>query len=371
MAGHASAGTDGQVGPLPFVPAELLEAAPDAIVGVDRSGRIRLANGQAVAMFGYTREELLSMQVEQLVPARFLPKHERHRASYIDNPKARPMGAGLALFGRRKDGTEFPVDVSLTAIETGGGKLAAAFVRDVTERKRAEANLRQANEDLESFSHTISHDLRAPLRTMRGFSQALIEDAPAGLDATSTDYLRRIDRAAASLERLVDDLLEYSGLGRREVQTRAVDPAAVVREVLRGLATLVESSKAEIRLEGSFPTVEGEPELLGQAIANFITNAIKYVAPGRAAQIRIYSGKSGEWVRITVEDHGIGIAPEYQARIWKPFERLHNKTEYLGTGVGLAIVERAAERMGGRVGVESTLGEGSKFWIELRRAGGV
>jgi PAS domain S-box-containing protein len=371
---HAGAPTQAPPGDLRAaggqLSAELLEAAPDAIIAIDREGKIQLVNSQASRMFGYAREALLGLPVEALIPARLMEAHQGHRDAYFLHPRARSMGAGLELLGKRKDGSEFPVDVSLTSIHTPTGTLAAAFVRDVTARKQAENALRQANEDLEAFSHTISHDLRAPLRTMRGFSRALIEDAPAGIDPTAADYLRRIDRAGVALERLVDDLLEYSRVGTREVRTRAVDAGAVVAEVLQELSAVIAAAHARVSVRRPLLHVQGEPDLLGQAIANFITNAIKYVAPGTEPAIDIFSEPSGKWVRIIVADNGIGIAVEHLGRIWKPFERLHSKSQYAGTGVGLAIVARAAERMGGRAGVESQAGQGSRFWIELRPPGG-
>ncbi len=369
--GEAPEGGGGKGAKAGAISSELLEAAPYAILGVDGEGRVRLANAQAQKMFGYPRGEMEGKHVEALMPDRFRVQHEGHRNGFFESPRPRPMGAGLELVGRRKDGSEFPVDVSLTSVETGRGRLAAAFIRDITDRKRQEDQLRLANTDLESFSHTISHDLRTPLRSMRGFSRALIEDYTDRLDATGVDYLRRIDRAGASMERLIDDLLEYSRIGRREVQTRRVPLEAAIADVLRPLAQEVALTRATVEVVRPLHEVEAEPQLLGQALANFITNALKYVPRGVAPVVRLSSEERGEWVRITVEDHGLGISAEHFAQIWKPFERLHPKGEYPGTGVGLAIVQRAVERMGGRVGVESEPGSGSRFWIELRspRAG--
>jgi PAS domain S-box-containing protein len=350
--------------------ATLVEEAPDAVIGIDRSGRIVLVNAQAAALFGYGRGELLQMAVEDLIPARLAGRHAALRGAYHEAPRPRAMGAGLDLFGRRKDGSEFPVDVSLTSIETPSGRMSAAFVRDVTARKSAEDNLRQANQDLESFSHTISHDIRAPLRAIRGFSAALMEDTGVGADPKAADYLRRIDRAGAVLERLVDDLLEYSRIGRLEVETRPVDVGAVVADVLRAVAPQIEEAHGAVTVDEDLPTAWGEPQLLHQAIANFITNAVKYVEPGAAPRVHVTSRRTQYGVKVIVEDNGIGIAPEHLARIWQPFERLHSRSQYAGTGVGLAIVARAAQRMGGRVGVESEPGKGSRFWVELRSAGG-
>jgi len=348
----------------------IIEEAPDAILGVDADGLIRLCNRQAEVLFGYGRAELEGRPIETLIPHRFHARHQGHREGYFEAPKPRAMGAGLDLFAKRKDGSEFAVDVSLTSIDTEGGRLAAAFVRDTTERKRADTQLRQANQDLESFSHTISHDLRAPLRAIRGFSHALMEDMPEKLGPTGADYLARMDRAGASMERLIDDLLEYSRIGRRQVQTRPVDLEATLREVLRPLGAEIARTGARVEVVPPLPLVQAEPELLGQALANFITNALKYVSPGEAPAVAVSCTSLGDWVRINVRDHGLGIDAEHLERIWKPFERLHGKNDYPGTGVGLAIVARAVERMGGRVGVESQPARGSTFWIELRTAEG-
>jgi PAS domain S-box-containing protein len=347
---------------------QILEAAPDAVIVVDRQGTIRFVNRQAEQLFGYGRHELVGNPVEKLVPDRFAGAHGSHRVGYFENPRTRTMGAGLELFGRRKDGSEFPVDVSLSHTERPGEPLATAFVRDITDRKRAEDRMRLANRDLESFSHTISHDLRAPLRAIMGFGQALLEDYAGVLDARGRDFLDRMVRAGASMEDLIDDLLDYSRIGRLQVETRPVDVEAVVRAVLRGLGAEIEKSGAHVEPIGPFHRAMAEPQLLEQALTNLVSNALKYVPPGTRPSVRLRGQKTGGRVRVIVEDDGIGIAPEHMGRIWRPFERLHSAREYPGTGVGLAIVERAVERMGGSAGAESSLGVGSRFWVELASA---
>jgi len=205
---------------------------------------------------------------------------------------------------------------------------------------------------------------------MRGFGQALLEDYGDKLDPTGQDYLRRIIRAGGSMERLIDDLLEYSRLGRVQVETRPTRVDAVFSEVLRPLASEIERTRATIEMRRPMLDAEAEPQLLTQALSNLVTNALKYVAPGTPPALRLRTEAHGDRVRIVVEDEGLGIAPEHLERIWRPFERLHGSEAYPGTGVGLAIVERAAERMGGTAGVESEPGKGSRFWVELPAAAG-
>jgi signal transduction histidine kinase len=225
--------------------------------------------------------------------------------------------------------------------------------------------LQNALRELESFTYTISHDLRAPLRAMSGFSRALLEDYGSNLDPGGREFATRISSAAKKMDSLILDLLDYSRLTRQEVKIERVELEPLANEVVRQMETEARERRATVVLERPLPAVLGHALTLSQALTNLVSNGIKFVAPGVDPMVRIRAARRDSVVRIEVEDNGIGIAPEYHERIFRIFERLNPSETFPGTGIGLAIVRRATERMGGRSGVESELGRGSRFWIEL------
>jgi signal transduction histidine kinase len=239
--------------------------------------------------------------------------------------------------------------------------------REVAERRRIEEELRSSNRELEAFSYSVSHDLRGPLRAVSGYADLLAEDYLSNLpDDVSKNCILRIGASARQMNDLIEDLLAFSRLAREKIQCMPVDPAEALEAAI-GQVTL---GDAELCRDTAFPPVVGHPVLLAQALTNLLSNAIKFVKPGARAQVRVRGEANGERTRIWIEDNGIGIAPEFHERIFQVFERLNPQSGYPGTGIGLAIVRRALERMGGKCGVESAPGQGSRFWIELPRPGG-
>lgn len=363
----------------------VVEAAPNAMLMVDSQGRMTMVNSQTERLFGWSRQELLGQPVELLVPERYRAQHPGQRAGFFKKPDARPMGAGRDLFGLRKNSTEVPIEIGLNPIATAEGTFVLASIIDITERKRVEAEIRKLNEDLEervvertaqleainreleSFTYSVSHDLRAPLRAMQGLSNALLEDYLDRLDNTGKDYCRRIATAAARMDTLIQDLLAYSRLSRTDLELKNVELAAVLADVRHQLESDLRERQAELAVHDDLPAVRGHRATLVQMLGNLVSNAVKFVAPGATPRVRLWAEKRGEFVRLWIEDNGIGIAKEHQGRIFRVFERLHGVETYPGTGIGLAIVQKGAERLGGRVGVESTEGAGSKFWIELKK----
>jgi PAS domain S-box-containing protein len=228
--------------------------------------------------------------------------------------------------------------------------------------------LGEANDELEAFAYSVAHDLRAPLRAMTGFSEALIEDYAAELGEEGADYAHRIADAASAMDRLIEDLLAYSRLARAEIHVESVSLRQALDEALSQQQEAIDTSQAELTVDKAFPEVEGNYRTLVQVLANLISNALKFVAPGERPSVRISAESSEERVRLSVEDKGIGIDPEHAQRIFRVFERLHGGEVYPGTGIGLAIVRKGVERMNGQVGVESKPGKGSLFWIELDAA---
>lgn len=228
--------------------------------------------------------------------------------------------------------------------------------------------LQETSDQMEAFCYSISHDLRAPLRSIRGFSQAILEDYSALLDSNGRDYLRRIMEGAEKMDSLIHDLLEYSRLGRSMLTFEPINLQATVQRSIAQFEDEIRAKNASISVESPLLRVQGHGPTVEQMIVNLLSNALKFVNPGVKPLIRIRSHEAGNKVRLWVEDNGIGIAPEHHARIFGVFERLHPVDTFPGTGIGLAIVSKAATRMGGRAGVESALGAGSRFWFELPKA---
>ncbi len=223
-------------------------------------------------------------------------------------------------------------------------------------------------EQMESFTYLISHDLRAPLRAVRGFAQALNEDYSAALDDAGREYLTRIEQGAERMDRLIQDLLQYSRVGAAGLTLSPVALEQLIQHTLHQFGPEIHARNASIEVRGPLPFVLAHEPTLQQVVASLLSNAIKFVPPATPPQVRIWAETNGPHTRLWIADNGIGIDAAHHQRIFGVFERLHSAETYPGTGIGLAIVAKGMERMGGKVGVESAPGEGSRFWIELSRA---
>ncbi|MBI4498793.1 MAG: PAS domain S-box protein [Chloroflexi bacterium] len=345
---------------------QLLEAAPDAIVVVGADGRITVVNSQAERLFGYAREELLGQPVEVLIPARLRERHVGHRARYAAQPQTRPMGVGLDLYGRRKDGSEFPTEISLSPIDDGSQVSVISVIRDITVRKQAEEQLRQtaaelerSNADLQQFAYVASHDLQEPLRMVASFTQLLARRYRGRLDADADTFIAFVVDGATRMQRLIEDLLAYSRVGTQGRPFEPTNVGAVVDRVLSELSAAITEHGATVTRD-PLPTVMADPIQLGQVFQNLISNAIKFHqdAPPR---VHVSTERQGREWRFSVRDNGIGIDPRYADRIFVIFQRLHAPGEFPGTGIGLAICKKIVERHGGRIWVASAPGEGATF----------
>ncbi|BAZ10302.1 two-component hybrid sensor and regulator [Calothrix sp. NIES-4071] len=253
-------------------------------------------------------------------------------------------------------------------------KLAHEQIRHLTETLEQQvmertSQLQAANNELEAFAYTVSHDLRAPLRAMQGFAEALAEDYGKLLDEVGNEYIARIINSAQRLENLIQDLLSYSRLSRTDLYLQPVNLNNVMFEVMTQLDADLKAKNAQVTISAPLRAVLAHRNTIAQVIANLLTNAIKFVRVDEQPQVLIWSEiKTPGWVRLWVKDNGIGIKAEHHKRIFSVFERLHGIERYPGTGIGLAIVRKGVERMGGRVGLESLPGQGSSFWIELKDA---
>lgn len=345
----------------------VVESAPSAMIMVNHEGRIVLVNKQTERLFGYARGELLGRSIDILVPRRYREQHSQHRGAFSRQPSVRPMGAGRDLYGVRKDGSEVPVEIGLNPVQTEEGLSVLASVVDITERKRADDQLRRHAADLESFSYSLAHDLRSPVLSISGLSRLAMKDYAERLDPTGRDYLRRIAGHARQMDELIRDLLTYSRLSGYTLKPQRISLKAVLTDLLRQLTEEIRRSGAQIDIQEPLPELLADRTVVAQILSNLLSNAMKFVEPGATPHVRVWVEDNGQFFRLWVEDNGIGIAPEHQEKIFQTFERLHNPESYPGTGIGLAIVAKGVERLGGRKGVESELGRGSRFWIELPR----
>jgi two-component system, sensor histidine kinase len=377
----------------------VLDAAPDAMILIDGAGEIRFANRQASTLFGYSHDEIVGLAVEQLMPERFRSRHISHRHGYTEVLRARPMGEGLGLFGRRLDGSEFPVEISLSPIGSGSELLVAAAIRDVSDRKRAEKELRLARENSERarasadrlreiadearasadearesadranqaksrFLATASHDLRQPLQTLallNGILRRVLSE-PSALDALSQQ-----EQAIGAMTRLLSALLDISKLESGAIRPEPAEfsIASLFEGLRREFASIAASKDLELQVSPCQQCIHSDPALVEQILKNLLSNAIKYTPPG--GQIALRARRQKDSVLVEVVDTGVGIAPDHIAYIYDEFYQVGvpSNSSREGYGLGLSIVQRLVRLLNLRLDVSSEVGKGSVFSLSL------
>lgn len=372
---------------------ELLEAAPDGIIEVDADGKIVVLNAATEQLFGYSRQELLGQSVDVLLPVSLRDRHASHRARYSRNPVTRPMGSGIQLYGLRKDGSEFPVEISLSPVKSAEGFRVSAIIRDVSERKKAEQliqemhdrftrDLSSANRELElrnkeieranrtksDFLASMSHELRTPLHTIVGFSELLSEELEGPLNQRQKRFIQHIHKDSLHLLELINGILDLSKIeaGKLELHLEIFDAIEAVNEVVTSIAPLAGARSISLEIEGcTHLMIKADRVRFKQILLNLVSNAVKFTPEG--GRVSIESSKEGVMAQFCVIDTGLGIPEEEQVAVFEKFHQAGSTTKGVreGTGLGLAITKHLVEQHGGRVWLHSVPGSGSRFYFTI------
>ncbi|MGZ2370521.1 PAS domain-containing sensor histidine kinase [Ancylomarina sp. YFZ004] len=344
----------------------VVESAPNAIILVGQDGKISLVNKQTENLFGYAREELMGQDVEILLPDKLRAAHPQLRNMFLKAPQPRAMGAGRDLYARRKDGSEFPIEIGLNPIETANGDQVLASIIDISERKKIENALQlntkkieEKNKELEQFTYIASHDLQEPLNTIISFVELIKEHSEDKLNEIEENSFQFIHQASTRMKSLIKGLLDYSRLGKK-AESKKTNLNLLVESVCYDLDYLIQTSNAKIVL-GELPTIYAYETELRLLFQNLISNAIKFMDDDKTPEIHIHAEKEKSAWRFSVKDNGIGIDSKYQDKVFIIFQRLHTRTEYEGTGIGLAHCRKIVELHNGDIWVDSEVGKGSTF----------
>ncbi len=333
----------------------LLESAPDAMIIADGAGTMELVNEQTEKLFGYAREELVGRRVDLLLP---------NRDGDFSMPATLQMGSGLELHGRRKDGTEFPVEMSVSPLVTDEGLLVSSAIRDVSARKVTEAALRASNKELEAFSYSVAHDLRTPLRGINGFAKVLADDSGERLDDEGRLSLKKIQDSSLQMGALIDALLSLARVSRSELRRERIDLSAVARSVSCSLQQVDPARAVEFCVQDELEA-NTDPTLARTLLENLLGNAWKFTRDAREPRIEFgaltHQGRCAFFVR----DNGVGFDMAFSGKLFTTFQRLHTSREFPGTGIGLATCHRIVDRHGGRIWAEAEVSRGATFYFSL------
>ena len=367
----------------------ILETAVEGIITIDERGVVESMNRAAEKIFGYTAAEVVGRNVSILMPSPDRERHDGYLTNYVRGGKAKIIGIGREVVARRKDGSTFPMDLSVSEVRLADRRLFTGFVRDVTERKRGEEklaalaqSLAEKNKELETIVYVASHDLRSPLVNIQGFSKELAQACGRlskllqgeGMAARQTESRRLlaeeipeaieyIQAGVAKIDALLAGFLRYSRLGRAALKIEPLDMNAMLSGIAQAMEFQIKQAGAKLKI-GRMPDCMGDPTQINQVFSNLLDNAVKYLAPSRAGLISVAGTTRDGRALYTVRDNGIGIAPEHQEKIFEIFHRL-NPSHGAGEGLGLTIAQRILERHNGKIRVESEPGKGTAFFVSL------
>lgn len=339
----------------------IMDTTVDGLITIDEFGIIQHYNRACEEIFGYTADEVIGQNVKILMPAPYRSEHDDYLKNYRDTGEKKIIGKGREVMGQRKDGSVFPLDLSVGEVIVHKQKLYSGIVRDITERKKAEEEIMRSNEELERFAYLASHDLQEPLRMVRNFTGLLHEEYGNTMGPQASNYMTFILDSSARMQELVADLLEYSRVGSEETGFTDFETSRQIDIVLSNLSEPIKETGAELIIDDGMPRIHANPVRFTRLMQNLIGNAIKYRKQDQIPQIHIsIEENSNEW-RFSVADNGIGIKKEYLEQIFVIFKRLHGKNEYTGTGIGLAICKKIVEGFDGQIWAESDPGKGTTF----------
>lgn len=342
----------------------ILNTTADGIVTIDVSGTIETFNQACERIFGYRAEEVIGKNVKVLMPDSYALEHDGYIRNYLNTGEKKVIGIGREVEAQRKDGSVFPIDLSVGTYEFAGQRYFSGIIRDISARKKAEEQLLRSNIELERFAYIASHDLQEPLRMVANFTDLLAEEYSDRLDETALEYMGFLKDAARRMQVLVTDLLEYSRAGNDNLELQPVDAADKLRIVLLDMQDVITQTEAKVTYD-DLPVLYANPMHFVRLIQNLIGNALKYSRDDVTPEIHIgVEDKQDMWV-FSVRDNGIGIAEEYLEQVFVIFKRLHKRSEYEGTGIGLSICKRIVEALNGSIWVESPPGGGSTFYFTI------
>lgn len=356
----------------------LFEAATEGIIISNAQGEIVLINKMGEQLFGYEREEVIGKNIDIMLPESVRETHIKHRNNYYRDPSPRPMGQGMELFAVKKDGKEFPVEISLNYFETDEGLFVISYIADITIRKSMESDLKIANQnlkksmvelkrsnaELEQFAYVASHDLQEPLRMVASYTELLEKRYKDKLDDDANDFIHYAVDGAHRMQNLINDLLQFSRVGTRARPFVDTDCNLVVEIALTNLKEVISETRTKIHYD-NLPTIKADESQLIQLFQNLVHNAIKF-RDKKDPEIEITAQKQEPFWLFSIHDNGIGIDPEYKDRIFMIFQRLHARSEYPGSGIGLAICKKIVERHNGKIWFESNgQNQGTTFYFTI------
>lgn len=342
----------------------ILDNAVDAIITIDQNGIIQYANPSTKTLFGYDLEEITGENVKYLMPFPYKNEHDSYLKRYSKTGNRKIIGFGREVNGQKKNGEIFPIHLSVSESTIGSERFFTGIIRDITELKAAEHEIKKANAELEQFAYIASHDLKSPLKNIRSLVGIIQEELKGNESTDIQEYCQHLSACVVKMENLISDLLALSSVGNQEVRFQAVDLKEEINALLNVLSINIKEANAKIIVK-DLPIINADPRLLDQVFQNLIQNAIKFKAPSKDPTVEIGCIDNEQNHRLYVKDDGIGIAPDYHEKIWKIFSRLHGDAEYTGTGIGLSIVKKIIDLHRGKIWLESEEGKGTTFYFDI------